>query len=119
MDEAHNAANYARLKRFLRNLELAGTGDFTGLDTGMTAAELQTRIPPSWTVVPARGGAVSGTGIRYIAPSGFPGGHGITEVRIMTRPDSSQYARLYKGIQPVDLAGRPQSRGLTHFEFER
>lgn len=119
MGEAHNAANYARLKRILRNQELAGTGDFTGLDMGMTAAELLARIPNHWTTVPARGGTISGTGVRYIAPLGSSGAYGITEVRRMTRPDGSQYVRLYRDAHPVDVFGRPQSQELTHFELER
>jgi hypothetical protein len=118
MNEVHNAANYTKLKRDLRNQELAGTGDFTGLDTGMTAAELLARIPNHWTVIPARGGSISGTGMRYLAPPGASGAHGITEVRLMTRPDGSQYVRLYRENQPVDLSGQPQSRGLSHFEIE-
>ena len=119
MDEGHNVANYAGLKRMLRNQELAGTGDFTGLDTGMTAAELLARIPSHWMAVPARGGTISGTGVRYIAPLGSSGAYGITEVRLMTRPDGSQYARLYSGVHPVDMFGQSQHRGLTHFELER
>ena len=85
----------------------------SGIDKTSLEAQLTTS---GWAPTPARGGSKSGSGTIWSNPGAT------CSVRIMTKPDTSSYARVYNGPgggapgeQPLNALAKPGSRTETHF----
>ena len=87
------------------------------LVSGINKITLETELTASgWISTPARGDSKSGAGTIWTSPNTQ------YNVRMMTQPDGSSYARVYNdprgcapAEQPLNASEKPGSRGDTHF----